>query len=150
MRIVTSSLLTGHGEVHLTIRTWGEEKMAQLLASITSLLEEHTTSDPLHLLTYSISYSDVFVATESTQECVDVLECAATSMDCELVRPQVPMKWGEDFGCFTQKYRGAFFGIGAGVDQPALHNEDYDYPDELLGVGIGVYVNVLRHLGMMG
>lgn len=56
------------------------------------------------------------------------------------------MKWGEDFGYFTQKYSGCFFGIGSGIDRPALHNPDYDYPDEILRVGVDIFVGVLHEL----
>jgi metal-dependent amidase/aminoacylase/carboxypeptidase family protein len=37
---------------------------------------------------------------------------------------------GEDFGFFTQQYPGAMFGLGSGITT-ALHNPDYDFPDDL-------------------
>jgi metal-dependent amidase/aminoacylase/carboxypeptidase family protein len=40
---------------------------------------------------------------------------------------------GEDFGLFTQHYPGAM-----GWDQeqtPALHNPDYDFPDDIITTG---------------
>ena len=45
---------------------------------------------------------------------------------------QEPFKWGEDFGLFTQTYKGAMFGIGDGEKSPALHNNDYDFNDTLI------------------
>jgi metal-dependent amidase/aminoacylase/carboxypeptidase family protein len=30
---------------------------------------------------------------------------------------------GEDFGFFTQQYPGAMFGLGSGINTPALHNQ---------------------------
>jgi metal-dependent amidase/aminoacylase/carboxypeptidase family protein len=39
---------------------------------------------------------------------------------------------GEDFGLFTQHYPGAMFGLGSGTDSPALHNPDYDFPDDII------------------
>ncbi|WP_264562488.1 MULTISPECIES: hypothetical protein [unclassified Flavobacterium] len=32
---------------------------------------------------------------------------------------------------FTQLIPGAMFGIGSGENCPALHNPDYDFPDEI-------------------
>ena len=45
---------------------------------------------------------------------------------------QEPMRWSEDFGHYLNHCRGAFFGIGAGVEHPGLHTETYEYPDGLL------------------
>jgi len=53
-------------------------------------------------------------------------------------------RFGEDFGLFTQKFRGAMFGLGAGLDQPALHHADYDFPDELITPAIAIYETILR------
>ena len=35
-------------------------------------------------------------------------------------------------GKYVKKCKGAFFGIGAGIDQAPLHTENYEYPDDLL------------------
>jgi metal-dependent amidase/aminoacylase/carboxypeptidase family protein len=42
---------------------------------------------------------------------------------------------GRDFGLFTQHYPGAMFGLGSGTDSPALHNPDYDFPDDIITTG---------------
>jgi metal-dependent amidase/aminoacylase/carboxypeptidase family protein len=55
-----------------------------------------------------------------------------------------PFKWGEDFGLFTQKYKGAMFGLGAGMKTPALHNPDYDFPDEITTTGIQQFYTILK------
>ena len=66
-------------------------------------------------------------------------------------RPQVefedmaaPFPWSEDMGVFTDAATsgGVLFGIGAGVDHPALHSETYDFPDALLGVGIDLWTRI--------
>jgi metal-dependent amidase/aminoacylase/carboxypeptidase family protein len=38
------------------------------------------------------------------------------------------------------------FGLGSDIDQPALHNPDYDFPDELLPTGIKVFWGLIRSL----
>jgi metal-dependent amidase/aminoacylase/carboxypeptidase family protein len=57
----------------------------------------------------------------------------------------MPFKWGEDFGLFTQNFKGAFFGLGAGKDQPALHNPDYDFPDELIPTGAQLFYELCKN-----
>ena len=47
------------------------------------------------------------------------------------------------------RYRGALFGIGAGETHAALHHVDYDFPDEILEVGVNVFVGILQRLGMV-
>lgn len=57
-----------------------------------------------------------------------------------------PFKWGEDFGLFTQKYKGMMFGIGSGLDCPALHNPDYDFPDEILPTAVNVFYGIVKEI----
>ena len=49
-----------------------------------------------------------------------------------------PFPWSEDMGVFTDASAsgGVLFGIGAGESHPALHSENYDFPDALLPLGI--------------
>ena len=52
-------------------------------------------------------------------------------------------RWSEDFGRFTQVGDGAFFGLGAGIGTPDLHNEDYDFPDALIEKGAAVFLRII-------
>ena len=54
--------------------------------------------------------------------------------------------WGEDFGAFTQQYKGAMFGLGSGENTPELHNPDYDFPDQLLPYGINMFYSLSKKL----
>jgi amidohydrolase len=132
----------GHGEVHLTFRTWGERQMELLVCDLLKLIANLATQSHLQ---YRLSWTDIFVANENTDLAVDVLESAATRCSYPFLHSQFPMKWGEDFGNFTQKFAGSFFGIGAGTNHAALHNPDYDYPDEILESGLKMFLEVLRH-----
>lgn len=136
----------GHGEIHLTFRTWGERQMEALVCDILELISKTTTENRLQ---YSLSWTDIFVANENTDFAVDVLETAAVACSFPFLHSQFPMKWGEDFGNFTQKFAGSFFGIGAGIDHAALHNPDYDYPDEILGSGLSMFLEILREFNML-
>jgi metal-dependent amidase/aminoacylase/carboxypeptidase family protein len=56
--------------------------------------------------------------------------------------------WSEDFGWFTRRFKGAFFGLGAGGEAPALHGSHYDFPDELVPLGVGLFESLIeRTLG---
>ena len=73
-----------------------------------------------------------FQACENDPAAVALIRRAASQLGMPVVTREFAFKWGEDFGLFTQRFRGALFGIGAGEDHPALHNADYDFPDALL------------------
>jgi metal-dependent amidase/aminoacylase/carboxypeptidase family protein len=57
-----------------------------------------------------------------------------------------PFKFGEDFGLFTTKFKGAMFGLGAGENHPELHNPDYDFPDEIAPIGIQMFESLIREI----
>jgi metal-dependent amidase/aminoacylase/carboxypeptidase family protein len=58
----------------------------------------------------------------------------------------VPIRGAEDFGLFGSCSKSAMLFIGAGTDIPTLHNPDYDFPDELIPVGAGLFLGVLERL----
>ena len=98
-------------------------------------------------LTHELDWYEAFAATESDSECVDVIERAALDAGLAVERLGEPFRWSEDFGYFTSAFTGAFFGLGSGVDQPQLHDDGYDYPDELIEIGARLYRGIIdRHL----
>lgn len=55
-------------------------------------------------------------------------------------------KFGEDFGWFSQNYKAAMFGLGAGVNTPALHHADYDFPDEIIETGFNMFTAIIEQI----
>jgi metal-dependent amidase/aminoacylase/carboxypeptidase family protein len=58
----------------------------------------------------------------------------------------LPMRASEDFGRFGKTAPAALFLLGAGERHVTLHNPDYDFPDELIEIGAGVFMRTLRAL----
>jgi metal-dependent amidase/aminoacylase/carboxypeptidase family protein len=54
--------------------------------------------------------------------------------------------WSEDFGWFTRRFKGTLFGLGAGQEHPALHSPGYDFPDDLIPFGIGLFEGLVERL----
>ena len=50
--------------------------------------------------------------------------------------------WAEDFAHFSQTCKSVMFGLGAGEDTPKLHNDDYDFPDEIIPYGIDMFYSI--------
>jgi amidohydrolase len=126
----------GQGEVHLTLRTWSETAMDELCQQWTAYLEELAGRHGLEL---ALDWTDTFQSCHNDKQAVGLLREAAAQCGMAFETREHPFKWGEDFGAFTQRYPGAMFGLGAGEDRPALHNPDYDFPDELLWPGIRLF-----------
>ena len=99
-------------------------------------------------LEHELSWHEAFAATESDDDCVAAIEAAAARTELDVRYLDEPFRWSEDFGYFTAAFKGAFFGIGSGTDQPQLHDDGYDYPDALIGIGASLYRAIIdRHLG---
>jgi metal-dependent amidase/aminoacylase/carboxypeptidase family protein len=91
-------------------------------------------------------WTNVFRTTRNDPEVAGIIQQAAADNGFGYHAKDWAFKWGEDFGAFTQQFKGAMFGIGAGEDHPALHNPDYDFPDAITPVGIDMYQSILEHL----
>ena len=142
---VAYGVSAGYGELHLTIRTWTEAEMKKLVEDIIKSVSDNTK---LSNMTFTEHWTDVFRANENTDEDVEILEKCCALNGYEIHHSPHPMKWGEDFGAFTQCHAGSFFGIGSGETHASLHNDDYDYPDELLPIGLNMFLGVL-HVNQM-
>jgi amidohydrolase len=82
-----------------------------------------------------VSWHEEFAPTVATPACSSVVAKAAIQAGLDVVTLDEPFRWSEDFGYFTEAWPGAFFGLGSGTDQPQLHDDRYDYPDELIPIG---------------
>ena len=58
----------------------------------------------------------------------------------------LPMRASEDFGLFGHGAKSAMFFLGAGERHPALHNPDYDFPDDLIPIGSKIFMRTARNL----
>ncbi|GAB3785561.1 amidohydrolase [Spirosoma horti] len=119
----------GYGEVHLTLRTRNAKRMEALTTQLLALLAELSAESGLDIKT---GYTEAFVANENDTDAFEQIKRSALTLGYAFVEKQEPFKWGEDFGLFTQHFTGAMFGIGNGEDSPALHNDDYDFNDNLI------------------
>lgn len=153
MRVVTIVSVTlgelaygisaGNAELHLTVRCWNDENLRQLEADIVSLAKRVALEEGLQV---AIDYTQSFHANQNHPEAVQVVKLAAQNAKIALLEKRTPFKWGEDFGLFTAKYRGCMFGLGAGETMPALHNPDYDFPDEITESGVLIFSHILHEI----
>jgi len=133
---IAYGISAGYGEIRLTIRTWNEETMEKLTADLTKCIDKASKN---HQMPITYSWTQEFYANQNDDEAVALVKESSTILDFDIFERKFPFKWGEDFGLFTQHFKGAMFGIGSGKESPSLHNPDYDFPDEILPNAIQLY-----------
>ncbi len=131
----------GHAEVHYTLRTWSSEVMDDLTSPLLNRIKEISGK---YNLKNSINWTEAFEANKNSSTAVQLIKEASSKVNVDSEERERPFKWGEDFGLFTQKFEGAMFGIGSGMDCPALHNPDYDFPDEIIDTGIKMFTTIVE------
>ena len=122
-------------EVWLTLRSQRNEDLETLQTAILAL--SHNLARQFHLA-YSSEIQDVFPATVNEGSCTKKI-----FERCGGIELTEPMRWSEDFGHYLLRCPGAFFGIGAGLEHPALHTEHYEYPDELLMPTVEAFLRLI-------
>jgi amidohydrolase len=133
---IAYGISAGYAEIRLTIRTWNEETMEKLTADLTNCVDKSAEN---HQIPITYSWTQEFYANQNDDAAVSLIKEVATNLSFDIFERKFPFKWGEDFGLFTQHFKGAMFGIGSGEESPSLHNPDYDFPDEILPNAIQLF-----------
>ena len=130
-------------ELHYTLRTWSTEKMSVLKTKMERNIENSCTSQSLD---YAIEWLEYFPASSNHPESIPYVIEAAKANGFKIKQRSYPFKFGEDFGWFTKGYKTTMFGLGAGLESPALHNSDYDFPDEIIETGMIMFQSLISDI----
>ncbi len=134
-------IAAGHGQAGFTLRAQTNKGLTDLQNLFRDAVKRICDQ---HQLELKIKWIEEFPAIENNMEATDFIRNTAQSLDLELIPMDDAFSWGEDFGHFTKKYKGAMFGLGAGVNCPALHNSNYDFPDELIKTGSDFFLKLIE------
>ena len=132
----------GSGELHLTIRSWDSKWFDKRVEELQKEIKKITKKYGLKV---EHSWTQEFFSNQNNEKAVKIIKRSAEDLKLNHSKLQNPFKWGEDFGLFTQKIPGAMFGIGSGTDCPALHNPDYDFPDEITETAATLFYKILEN-----
>ena len=133
----------GEAQVWATLRTRRDDRMANLCAAAEALVTKIAGE---HGLSARWDYHEIFVASVNAPEAVEQLRLALDEEGVLHGEENLPMRASEDFGVFGHSASSAMFFLGAGERHPALHNPDYDFPDDLIPIGSKVFMRTLRNL----
>jgi amidohydrolase len=133
----------GKAVLMATLRTYYNDDMKVLVKEaervIKSLAEEHK-------MKVEISYTEEFPATINDKKLNDTIRQVCDELGEEIIEIDEAFRWSEDFGHFTGSFKGTLFGIGSGKDSPGLHNNDYDFPDEILPHAVQVFYHTIKKI----
>lgn len=134
----------GAAEIWATLRTIADDKMAALRRGAMDLAQAEARA---HGLSVTFTHHDDFAASVNDVAATNHLEMALDGLNLPHDQGDLPMRGSEDFGRFGQNgTRSAMLFLGAGVGHAALHNPDYDFPDDLIQIGVKIFHRVLRNL----
>lgn len=130
-------------EIWATLRTLTDAGMDSLRERAERLVRGAAAEDGLAV---DIAYDDIFHHCENAPEATVHLRRALEAEGVAYGKGDLPMRASEDFGRFGATASSAMFFLGAGERHPSLHNPDYDFPDDLIGIGARVFMRALRDL----
>lgn len=133
----------GEATVFATLRTLTDDRMTALCKAATEIAAEAAHKNALNL---AQQYHDVFAHCENDPEATALLAKALDTQGISHDDTGLPWRPSEDFGRFGAICKAAMLFLGAGVDQPPLHNPHYDFPDDLIPVGTRIFEAVARDL----
>jgi amidohydrolase len=133
----------GYAEFLATLRSNSNEDIELLSKKCITILNEIAQAEDLK---YKYEWTEEFPAVYNNSECVNKIKDIAEKNKYTIIELDEPFRWSEDYAHFTNKYKGALFGIGSGINHPQLHNPDYDFPDEILETGITMFWKIIQSI----
>ncbi len=127
----------GNGVIRATLRAKTDKLLHQHAEQLKNLVATECERTPG--LQHEMEWLEPFSANENDPQSVSLIKSAAIRNNLPYIELQTPFSWGEDFGLFTQQYKGAMFGLGSGENCAPLHSPQYDFPDEVIETGATLF-----------
>ena len=133
----------GDASIFVTLRTSNDDSLSQLDKDVRGLVSNISKQ---FKLTFGFEIFDHFAASINDKEAYDIAVNAMKSLNINYGSIGVPMRASEDFGIFGKQSKAAMLCLGPGEDYAALHNHDYDFNDDLIPIGTGIFERITRDL----
>lgn len=132
----------GKAKVGFTIRSESDESLEKGVSRIRQIIDELNNSFEGEM---TMNKVEPFRATVNNSEGSEIIKSVSKTLGFTYQKLQEPFPWSEDFGEFRHQFPITIFGLGAGEDRPPLHSEKYDFNDELIQVGIGMFSGIVDY-----
>lgn len=131
----------GEAEIMVTLRAFDNEDMERLTEFSKSSVKGIANK---YKLKVEFDFADEFPASVCDKELTRMVKRLAEKQNLKVILQNQPNRWSEDFAHFTSNFPSIIFGLGIGEDHPDLHTNTYDFPDEVLSVGIDILESIVR------
>lgn len=132
----------GKAEVGFTIRSESDEILEEGVNQIKEIIDELKSSFKGDI---TLKEVEPFRAAVNSGEGVEIIRNVSDKQTFSCQELEAPFPWSEDFGEFRRQFPITIFGLGAGEGSPPLHSEKYDFNDELIRVGIGMFSGIVDY-----
>jgi len=139
----TFGIAPGEAEVFATLRAAGDAGVESLETAARNLA---TSVADEYGLGVAFEVHDHFAASVNDADAYDIATKAMEAIGVPYGQESVPMRASEDFGVFGWGAKAAMLCLGPGEDHAALHNPDYDFPDDLIPIGSAIFERIARDL----
>lgn len=133
----------GTGQIYVTLRTTLDAALDDLETEARTLANEAAQDFGL---TATFDVEDRFAASINHPEAYAIATAAMDALGISHGTEGVPMRASEDFGVFGWNAKAAMLCLGPGKDHAALHNPDFDFPDDLIPIGSAIFERIARDL----
>lgn len=130
----------GNSIIRATLRAKTDKLLHQHAQQLKELVATECKRTPD--LQHEMEWLEPFSANENDPQSVGMIKNADLRNNLPYIELQTPFSWGEDFGLFTQQYKGAIFGLGSGENCAPLHSPQYDFPDEVIETGATLFYTI--------
>jgi amidohydrolase len=142
----SGNVIPAEVELTGTVRSFRPEVQASLEQGLRRISEGIAAAhEVMAKLTYERRYRPTVNHAREVELCLRAME---RTVGKERVHGDLPPTMGaEDFGWMLERCPGAYAMIGNGIQGAhgrALHNPGYDFNDEIIPVGVGYWVNLVR------
>ncbi len=129
--------------IYATLRTAHDAPMAAIYGDACDLAQKLADEAGLKV---EFDVFDDFAASINDEDAVRVAVDAMNAIGVPNGSEGLPMRASEDFGVFGWDAKAAMLCLGPGEDYAALHNPDYDFPDDLIPIGADIFGRIAHDI----
>ncbi len=133
----------GEALIYVTLRAADDNTIEVMAADVRNLTKTAASRVGLKA---TFEVCDNFAASRNDADATRIAVDAMNAIGVENGDDGLPMRASEDFGVFGWSARAAMLCLGPGEDHAALHNPDYDFPDDLIPIGTAIFERIARDL----
>ncbi len=133
----------GDAVINVTLRAANDAALADMVAAARDMAAAQAQDHGLRL---SLVDCDVFAASINDPDATVVAQQAMDKVGVPHGSNGLPMRASEDFGVFGWGAKAAMLCLGPGEDYAALHNPDYDFPDDLIPIGARIFDQIRQDI----